>query len=50
MDRIESDMLGDLPSETVEVVRAALGSCAHSLEATNPPPRPRPLSSRGGSR
>jgi DNA-binding MarR family transcriptional regulator len=47
MDRIEADMLGDLPAETVEVVRAALGSCAHSLEATHPPPRPRPL---GGPR
>ena len=43
MDRIEADMLGDLPPETVEVVRRALGSFAHSLEATNPPPRPRPL-------
>jgi DNA-binding MarR family transcriptional regulator len=43
MDRIEADMLGDLPPDTVEVVRAALGSCAHSLEVTNPSPRPRPL-------
>lgn len=43
MDAIEADMLGDLPSETVEVVRRALGSCAHSLEVTNPSPRPRPL-------
>ena len=43
MDAIEADMLGDLPPETVEVVRAALGSCAHSLEVTNPSPRPRPL-------
>src|SRR5437660_5444120 len=43
MDRIEADMLGDLPPETVEVVRAGLGSCAHSLEVTNPSPRPRPL-------
>ncbi len=50
MDRIESDMLGDLPSETVEVVRAALGSCARSLEAASTSPRPRPLGSRGGSR
>src|ERR1700753_2178947 len=47
VDRIESDMLGDLPSETVEVVRAALGSFAHSLQVTNPSPRPRPL---GGTR
>jgi len=43
MDRIEADMLGDLPPDTVEVVRAALGSCAHSLEVTSPSPRPRPL-------
>jgi len=50
VDGIEADMLRELPSETVEVVRAALGSCAHSLEATNPPPRPRPLGPRGGSR
>jgi len=50
VDRIETDMLGDLPPETVEVVRNAMASFAHSLHATNPPPRPRPLSSRGGSR
>lgn len=43
VDRIEADMLGDLPAETVEVVRAALGSFAHSLQVTNPSPRPRPL-------
>jgi DNA-binding MarR family transcriptional regulator len=47
VDRIEADMLGDLPPETVEVVRAALGSFAHSLRVTNPSPRPRPL---GGTR
>lgn len=50
VDRIEADMLGDLPAETVDVVRAAMATIAHSLTATNPPPRPRPLSSRGGSR
>jgi hypothetical protein len=50
MDRIETDMLGDLPPDTVEVVRSAMASFAHSLQATNPPPRPRPLGSRGGSR
>lgn len=49
VDRIEADMLGDLPAETVEVVRTAMASFAHSLEATNPPPSPRPLGSRGGS-
>jgi DNA-binding MarR family transcriptional regulator len=43
MDRIEADMLGDMPPETVEIVRAALGSFAHALGATSPPPRPRPL-------
>jgi DNA-binding MarR family transcriptional regulator len=43
MDGIEADMLGDLAPDTVEVVRTALASCAHSLEASNPPPRPRPL-------
>lgn len=43
MDRIEEDMLGDMAPEKVEVVRAALGSFAHSLHATNPPPQPRPL-------
>jgi DNA-binding MarR family transcriptional regulator len=43
VDRIEADMLGDLPPETVDVVRAALRSFAHSLHVTNPSPRPRPL-------
>jgi DNA-binding MarR family transcriptional regulator len=47
VDRIEADMLGDLPPETVDVVRDALGSFAHSLHVTNPSPRPRPL---GGTR
>jgi DNA-binding MarR family transcriptional regulator len=50
VDRIEADMLGDVPAETVDVVRDAMTSFAHSLEATNPPSRPRPLASRGGSR
>lgn len=45
MDRIEADMLADMPPDTVEVVREALGSFAHSLEAAHPPPRPRPLGS-----
>ncbi len=43
-------MLGDLPSETVEVVRTAMASCAHSLEASIPAPRPRPITPRGGTR
>lgn len=46
MNRIEADMLRDLPAETVEVARNALGSFAHSLEATKPPPRPRPVGAR----
>jgi DNA-binding MarR family transcriptional regulator len=50
VDRIEADMIGDLPPETVEIVRTALASLAHSLHATNPPPRPRPVTPRGGSR
>jgi DNA-binding MarR family transcriptional regulator len=32
MDEIESDMLADLPPETIETVREALASCARSLE------------------
>jgi DNA-binding MarR family transcriptional regulator len=48
VDEIEGDMLGDLPPDTVEVVRGALRACAHSLEATKPPPRPHPL--RPGAR
>ncbi|HEX3691024.1 MAG TPA: MarR family transcriptional regulator [Solirubrobacteraceae bacterium] len=43
MDAIEADMLDGLAPDTVDVVRAALRSCAHSLEATRPLPRPRPL-------
>ena len=50
VDRIEADMLGDVPAEAVETVRTAMASFAHSLEATKPSPRPRPLSSRSGSR
>ena len=44
MDAIEDDMLAGLAPETLETVREALRSCAHSLEATRPLPRPRPLS------
>jgi DNA-binding MarR family transcriptional regulator len=43
MDAIEDDMLGGLEPDTVDVVRDALRSCAHSLEASRPLPRPRPL-------
>ena len=32
MDRIESDMLGDLSPGEIEQVRTALATCAHSLE------------------
>jgi DNA-binding MarR family transcriptional regulator len=38
MDAIEADMLQGLDPETVEIVRQALWSCAHSLEATRPLP------------
>jgi DNA-binding MarR family transcriptional regulator len=40
MDRIEEDMLGDMAPDMVEVVRAALGSFAHSLHATNQTAQP----------
>jgi DNA-binding MarR family transcriptional regulator len=50
VDAIEADMLRDVPPETVDVVRDALRACAHSLEATNPPPRPRPLGSGPAAR
>ena len=36
MDRIEADMLRDLPPEAVEALRTALGSCAHALESIRP--------------
>lgn len=48
MDRIEADMLADLAPETVEVVRTAMASCAHSLEAASSPSRPRPLNVQAG--
>jgi DNA-binding MarR family transcriptional regulator len=38
MDRIEADMLRGLDADTIATVRAALSSCAHSLEATRPLP------------
>jgi DNA-binding MarR family transcriptional regulator len=41
MDRIEADMLEGLSPETLDTVRSALSSCAHSLEATRSSPRPR---------
>jgi DNA-binding MarR family transcriptional regulator len=43
MDAIEADMLDGLDAETTDVVRDALRSCAHSLEATRTLPRPRPV-------
>jgi DNA-binding MarR family transcriptional regulator len=46
MDAIEADMLEGLDSETTDVVRDALRSCARSLEATRTPPRPRPVPPR----
>jgi DNA-binding MarR family transcriptional regulator len=42
MDAIEADMLGELPAETIEIVREALWSCAHGLEVTLPTGRNRP--------
>lgn len=47
MDAIEADMLGGLDEETVDVVRDALRSCAHSLEATRTLPRPVPRKRNG---
>jgi DNA-binding MarR family transcriptional regulator len=38
MDIIEADMLQGLDTDTLRTVRAALSSCAHSLEATRPLP------------
>lgn len=38
MDVIEADMLQGLDTDTLQTVRAALSSCAHSLEATRPLP------------
>ena len=38
MDAIESDMLRGLDADTLHTVRAALSSCAHSLETTRPLP------------
>jgi DNA-binding MarR family transcriptional regulator len=43
MDRIEADMLDNLSPDTVQTVRAALRSCAHSLEATRSLPQPRAI-------
>ncbi|MBO0731798.1 MAG: MarR family transcriptional regulator [Acidimicrobiaceae bacterium] len=37
VDEIEADMIGDVAPETVEVVRTAMASFAHSLEAASPP-------------
>jgi hypothetical protein len=47
VDRTQADMLGDLAPETVEMLLGALGPGAHSLQVTNPSPRPRPP---GGTR
>ncbi len=50
MDVIEADMLGDLAPETVEVVRTAMSSFAHSLEATSSAARPRSAIASTGAR
>ncbi|MGZ4175734.1 MAG: MarR family winged helix-turn-helix transcriptional regulator [Solirubrobacteraceae bacterium] len=47
MDAIEAEMLGDVTPDTIDIMREALWSCAHGLEATLPPARTRP---RGVSR
>jgi DNA-binding MarR family transcriptional regulator len=36
MDAIEIDMLGDLPPQSVEMLRNLLTDCAHALEASRP--------------
>jgi DNA-binding MarR family transcriptional regulator len=46
MDAIEADMLDELPPETIDIVREALWSCAHGLEATLAESRPRALARR----
>jgi DNA-binding MarR family transcriptional regulator len=38
MDIIESDMLGQVPPEAVEILKGLLADCAHALEATRPRP------------
>ncbi len=36
MDTIEAEMLGDLPTEAVAMLKRLLADCAHSLETTGP--------------
>jgi DNA-binding MarR family transcriptional regulator len=43
MDRIEADMLADIPAEQVELVRTTLRSFARSLDHSAGLPSPRPL-------
>jgi DNA-binding MarR family transcriptional regulator len=43
MDRIEEDMLGDIPAEEVETVRTILRSFARSLDHAAGLPGPRPV-------
>jgi DNA-binding MarR family transcriptional regulator len=43
MDRIEADMLADMPAEQVELVRTTLRSFARSLDHAAGLPGPRPL-------
>jgi DNA-binding MarR family transcriptional regulator len=49
MDRIEAVMLAELSADTVETVREALSSCAHSLESTRSLPAPVHGVARGAS-
>jgi DNA-binding MarR family transcriptional regulator len=43
MDRIEADMLADVPAEQVELVRTALRAFARSLDHAGALPGPRPV-------
>ena len=36
LDKIENDMLGELPPGSIDLLRGMLATCAHSLEATRP--------------
>ena len=50
VDRIEADMLGDLPADAVEVVRTRDGVVRALARGDQPARSPRPLGARGGSR
>jgi DNA-binding MarR family transcriptional regulator len=50
MDVIETDMLRGLDPATVETIRVALSSCAHSLQASRPLPEPPPRAREAAKR